>query len=153
MLVVFYCRGCNTMRCCRIGGGAEGWLGEICYGREYVERSTHKSKPGTDLAKCPDGEEDANDKARKAIAGGESDKDTASTIEPEPAKWSRDIDEDDGEGTDRGVGRGGGAETGWDGKMVREGRLETEAGWMIGAYGGQTKWTGKPSWNQTWQER
>jgi len=51
-----------------------------------MERSTHKSKPGRDLAKCPDGEEDANDKARKAIAGGESDKDTASTIEPEPAK-------------------------------------------------------------------
>jgi hypothetical protein len=24
MLVVFYCRGCNTMRCYRIGGGAEG---------------------------------------------------------------------------------------------------------------------------------
>ena len=51
-----------------------------------MERSTHKSKPGRDLAECPDGEEDANDKARKAIAGGESDKDTTSTTKPEPAK-------------------------------------------------------------------
>jgi hypothetical protein len=30
-----------------------------------VERSTHKSKPGRDLAECPDGEEDANDKLER----------------------------------------------------------------------------------------
>ena len=41
---------------------------------------------------------------------------------------SRDIDGDDGEGTDMLVGRRGVAETSWEGKMVREGRLEIVAG-------------------------
>jgi len=43
MLAVFGCRGRNTMGCCRMGGGEKGRSVEVSCGREYVERSTHKS--------------------------------------------------------------------------------------------------------------
>jgi hypothetical protein len=80
------------------------------------------------------------------------------TAKPKPVKWSRDIDEDDGEGIDRLVQRGGVVETGRVGKMVRSGRLETvadgEKGWRRtnrdGRAGAENKKT--YSWKRMWRE-
>jgi len=68
MLAIFCCLGRSTMGCCRMGGRAEGGSMEVCCGREYVERSTHKSRSGKDRAKCPDREKDVDN---EAVAEGE----------------------------------------------------------------------------------
>jgi len=68
-----------------MGGGAEGRAVEVSYGREYVERSTHKSRLGTDWAECLDGEDNTDDEAGESATEGESDEDKAGTAEPEPA--------------------------------------------------------------------
>jgi hypothetical protein len=92
-----------------------------------LERSTHRSRPGKDGAECLDGEGDLDGEAGDTTIGGKLDADRADTVELEPVKWSRDIDADDGEGTERLVGKVGVAEKVGVGKLVREGRLEIVA--------------------------
>ena len=65
-----------------MGGGEDGKVVDCSCGREYVERSTHKFRPGTDLAESgEEGDADAEGSAAEERAA----EDVTGRAEPEPA--------------------------------------------------------------------
>ena len=84
-LAVFGCRGRSTIGCLRMGGGEDGKVVDCSCGREYVERSTHKFRPGTDLAESGEGDEGAEADAEGAAAEEGAAEDVTGMAEPEPA--------------------------------------------------------------------
>ena len=81
-LVVFGCRGRSTIGCLRMGGGEGGKVVDCSCRREYMERSTHKFRAGTDLAESGEGAE-ADAKGSAAEEGAAED--VTGRAEPEPA--------------------------------------------------------------------
>ena len=83
-LAVFGCSGRSSIGCLRMGGGEDGKVVDCSCGKEYMERSTHKFRPGTDLAESGEG-------AEADVVGSATEEGAAENVtgraepEPEPA--------------------------------------------------------------------
>ena len=67
-----------------MGGGEDGKVVECNCGKEYMERSTHKSRPGTDLAESGEGDGGAETDAEGSAAEDGATEDMTGRAEPEP---------------------------------------------------------------------